>query len=225
MREFAVSVFRFRFHPTGVIPAFEPYLSVKNGWLLTLRSRGFVSDGFAGLCLREAMTSSVSFSPAPFDLRICSSSSDCLSFWSSDDSSSRLMVFASSSLSPSSKMPLLHMQDNRSCKIDCRRLMSFPIRWSTRFDLSVRAFRRLVSSVAWFRRRQSSVASALWFRWKEAAPRLDPCSLIAGRSSTWKVTCLSLLPRRFSFLWAEGHKLFILGLSVRPFSSLCWTAV
>ncbi|KAL0680019.1 hypothetical protein Bca4012_008000 [Brassica carinata] len=63
-----------------LLPAFLPDFDFRVTGLLTLGSRGSVSSGFAGFCLREAMSSSESLSPAPLDLRICSSLPDCLSF-------------------------------------------------------------------------------------------------------------------------------------------------
>ena len=61
-------------------------------------------------------------------------------------------------------------------------------------------------------------------------PRLDPCSLIAGRSDTWKMTCRGLLPRRFTLRvlglvlglhlsrsWACFALLFLFHVGLCPF--------
>ena len=82
---------------------------------------------------------------------------------------------------------------------------------------------KIGSSVVRLRRRWSSVASSgsggrKWFF------VLTRVSLIAGRSSTWKMTCRSLLPRRFSFLcWARvlGFRLNVSWASSCPFVLVC----
>ncbi|KAH0901582.1 hypothetical protein HID58_041085 [Brassica napus] len=154
-------------------------------------SDGFHSADFAGLCLRETMSYIESFSPAPIHLRFSSLLTDCLSLCTSDDSFFQLIWF-------------LHLQ--AYLYLQRCRIFSCKIFWLFGSNPCEDLFFRGSSSPsAEFRR-------LLWFRWKEVVPRLDPCSLIAGRSYTWKMTCRSLLLRQFTFC--------VLGLCVGP-SSLC----
>ncbi|KAF2574523.1 hypothetical protein F2Q70_00001600 [Brassica cretica] len=199
---------RISLHSSNLLITHLSFRSTSDGRAaLPPGSDDFHSADFAGLCLRETMSYLESFSPAPIHLRFSSSLTDCLSLCTSDDSSLQLIWF-------------LHLQVYlylQRCRIFSCKIVGiegsivgvdvlFPIRRSTSFGSSVRALVKIGSSAVRLRRRRSSVA------WKEVVPRLDPCSLIAGRSYTWKMTCRSLLPRHLVSL-PPRHLFWLFGSS------------
>ena len=160
------------------------------------------------LCLREATTfiaatspASVSgrqisylesFSPVPIHLRFSYSLTDCLSLYTSDDSSLQLIWFLY-------LQAYLYLQ---RCQIFSCKIVGiegsivgvdvlFPIHRSTSFGSSVRALVKIGSYVVRLRRQRSSVASSGSGGKKWLIPRLDPCSLIVTRGR-WRAVAYFL---------------------------------